>query len=491
MKTFKFDPKGLVFPIALMVMLGCHQDMREPLKIASNQLGGSIPAYPWDWDPAGGTGADFLPSPAGTQILAPWSNGAQILYDTYVRFDFRKADGWKLEYNNFSTDAIPSPGFFALYNQYRGLLRFYWYFPAGNIPTGSTSTEEFVDFEGSATTSFFNFNNSEFTDPAQNTPSVDKLTYYGVPANGNNWYMSQYEVAYDYQLKNLSYTNIGLYFTQPFYDVSSQTLTGPVTGTAKGSLSSKSGGLNTIAQLFSGAAQVIGAFYSPLSLTGTLKTIVQGLLPNGSGGGAAGLASIVSAATSSGDQQVNLSINLQASLSGQSTIQGYLTQHLGMGIPGVSDATSAPGYDPADNATLGVFNLPVRPIINVSATHFSGSPCSDWMTRGYTVLTPSLDASTLAYLNSSNSQSFNPDVLGIATIGPIHYDILGESLNPCGDTNFDVDGLVNWQDGEITSTSQFQTSTALYLRVYFDVTPNNGAHRVTIVKVFKATGVAA
>jgi hypothetical protein len=489
--------RACLFIVFVFSCYSCHEDpkLRKDVQLPVGVNNAAIPAYPWTWE-TGGVGVDFMPSPAGTQILTPWANGAQILYDPAVRYDIRAADGWKLEYNNFSTSSIPSPGFFALYNQYRGILRFYWYFPAGNVPSGSTSTEEYVNFQGGSTTSFFNFCNGDVSDPGNNTGSVDKLTYYGVPANGNNWYMSQYEVAYDYNLPNLSYTNIGLYFTQPFRNITSQTLSGPITGTAKGTISSPSGGLGSIAQIVAGGAQVIGTFFDPTKLTGTLGTIVQGLVPDGAGGIVTGLGSIASELTGGGDQQVDLNVTLWATLTGNSTATGYLTQNLAIGMPGTADATSAPGYDPIDNVPLGIFNLPVRPIINLTVTNGTGQMCAG-EPNGYQKFKGTLDASSLAYLNSSNSTSFNQALLnadaahGGATIGTIYYDILGpeiKNLNCTGEASEYLDGIELtplWKTSEKGYFGQYSPNS-FALRVHFDVIPKNGANKVTIVKTFRA-----
>ena len=114
----------------------------------------TIITYVMDWE-----AGDYLPSSPANVVPFPWK-GLIGSNSSFLVQDYKSSDGWNLVYNTFSPTASPyfstmPPGglYFALYNRYRGLLRFYLYSPPGWIasssniqhglslsPTGSTSS---------------------------------------------------------------------------------------------------------------------------------------------------------------------------------------------------------------------------------------------------------------------------------------------------------------------------------------------------------------
>src|SRR6266496_2333402 len=108
MTNHKWPLKGVTFFLVISALFGCHQELHSPLTVGSNQIKASVAPYPFAWETA-----DFMPVPSGaTPVPVPWGNGVSILYNPYIRYDYKSADGWKLLYNNFNTTASPNPAFF-------------------------------------------------------------------------------------------------------------------------------------------------------------------------------------------------------------------------------------------------------------------------------------------------------------------------------------------------------------------------------------------
>jgi hypothetical protein len=310
--------------------------------------------------------------------------------------------------------------------------------------------------------------------------------------------VSQYEVGYDKNLQSLHYTDMGLYLTLKYYQITSVTLNGFINGTAEGTVTTPS---STLDNLFNVATQAAMAFVDPeAALISTVRNIdLESIKTDGAAGAIEGIGNLVAGALEDDTQEINLSIALTAKLNGTSTSSGAIFQNYTIGMPGLQNSTSAPTYVPANNDPLGVFNLPVRPIIHTTSHYLSQANDCYGERIGYYTLSMSLDAATQAYLSSSNVNSFNPAVINSsangATIGPIHYDILGpDPGEPCftaypGEFIGGQDVYKLRKIGQRLA-SPIQAGDQLYLRVYFDVIPNNGSKKVTIVKTFTADVVA-
>ena len=111
----------LVIVLLLFFTLGCHEEITE-IEVATNEIIAPEPPYPFEWETA-----EFMPTPSNIVVRVPWSNSVNILYDPIIRYDFKSIDGWKLLYNTFNPNYFASGHFFALYNKYRGILRYYIY----------------------------------------------------------------------------------------------------------------------------------------------------------------------------------------------------------------------------------------------------------------------------------------------------------------------------------------------------------------------------
>jgi hypothetical protein len=427
-------------------------------------------------------------------ILKPWANGISLLYDPVIRYDFRSIDGWSLLYNNFDpTKPLPSPAFFGLYNKYRGILRLYYYIPSNGY-TYSNFIEEYVRTSpGDAATTLFSSANTEIIDPSTPRNFSESIKPYAIPSFGG-WYVTQLQLAYDKDLSSKHFTDFNLLEDANYWSVSDELLEGTSVGSAKGEIRSENNTLGNIATSGAKAAfAVINKANVPSALSWVVD-ILNDVASDGASGIIEGIGNLISTKNHDEVQQVDLAISLNTQLTGASKTPGSLLVQYPLGMPGVMDAASGIGYVPADNRKMGVFNLPVRPIVKVHSTLVSGHICPDVVSSHYNTYTAILDATTLAYLNKTNAASFNQELFGgaspAATTSVINYDILGPGTyeGVCGGDYEEIGGiyLTNWNNGE-SGISAFNPSTmTMYVRVYFDVIPTDGSPKTTFVKTFRA-----
>jgi hypothetical protein len=203
MKNHKFITLKIakvVILLATVFIWSCKKEVNPVLKTSGSKKinkVSSIPTYVFDWETA-----DYMPTPTGiAPILVPWASGSNQLFSEEIAFDFKKRDGWHLVYNTFNTTQLTSPNFFALYNKYRGIIRFYLYIPPGNLNASSYFSDG-LGISGQFPSTIMNFSN-EITDINDIQRSISKVQNYQILSTGA-WYTCQYELAYD---PNIIYSN--------------------------------------------------------------------------------------------------------------------------------------------------------------------------------------------------------------------------------------------------------------------------------------------
>jgi len=480
--------------VFVFILSNCQREdfaKRDPIDVPA--VTAPTPAIAWDWE----TASDWMETLVPNSIPKPWA-GTSILYDPVIRYDYKSVDGWSLLYNNFNpTQVLPPDPYFALYNKYRGLLRFYFYIPSNSYVYSNYLEENITASGTSATTTAFSGSNQEIIDLNVGRNYLESIKPYAIPSSGG-WYVSQFQMAYDKDLSSKTFTNIGLYMNLMFWSVTDEKLAGTSVGSAKGEIRSESTTLNAIANATAKAAfAVINTENLPASLAG-LAGIIDDVASDGASAVIEGIGNLMFSGTHDETQQVDLAITLDTRLDGTATTPGNLKTNLAIVMPGTSNATSATGFNPVDNRKMGVFGLPVRPTVKVHSTTVTGHICEDVVSNHYVTYTAQLDAATLAYLNKTNADSFNQELFGgaspAATTGTIHYDILGPGTYDavCGGENIEEIGgqyLANWDNGE-KGISTFNTSTMImYVRVYFDVIPTDGSPKTTFVRTYRANAV--
>jgi hypothetical protein len=527
LQTKKLNPmKGSKLSIGislfLMLLFSCVEEKVSPLKVSSADLTGTITPQAFDWETV-----DYLPTGSDVSILLPWAGG-NGLFDPQITYDFKRADGWKMVYNTFRTDQLFQNGsYFALYNKYRGVLRFYFYIRPNNNFASTYLEENFRAYSPTGkTTSFWNFVDREIVDPASNSMQSRKIKNFAVPSEGA-WYVSEFDVAYDPNLKNLNYNDIWLLNDLKFWNVQQTVLTGKITGTAE-EVSVQTPSPFTIDNLLAGGPLKIAGALSSLNkstLNAAFKTEVGKVKTNGATAIVKGISNLIMTGNPlSGSTQSHFKIDLTANFSGTNTSGGALKQNFKIAMPCTSNATSGDGPVPFDNDPMGVYNLTARPTVYVK---MNGMPAPLQCLAPYGMSTHAveytffLDDAFLRSLSPSYTPNvFNPKFLEVANIsqGWTYYwagygapgpkvEILVSSYNPAcpngvqivgkkdctyiPDENvagFQVKNITpskNGTPGAIVGNGFFRNDTPVYIRITFDVIPKDGSPKTTIIKTFK------
>ncbi|ARS38665.1 hypothetical protein CA265_02790 [Sphingobacteriaceae bacterium GW460-11-11-14-LB5] len=361
----------MVAALIAMAFCGCKKDttlVSEPKKLKISNKLASIPTHVFDWETA-----DYMPTPAGSPpILVPWASGSNQLFPNEIAFDYKKADGWNLIYNTFSPTQLTSPNFFALYNKYRGLIRFYLYLPPGS-PYASSYFSDGLGISGGYPSSIMNFS-KEIIDPENVPQSVTKIQNYQILSTGA-WYACQYELAYDPYIANTSQENLNFVWNVSSTNLSQVALNGTSSGTLTGTVGTASSGgfnlgsllgnLGNTAILVAGfkGIQALNLPKSKVFGTDVTKSIEDGV-KGGLSGAVKGFFSAILGGAATSPQVVDLKLKVETNLTGSITNNsGILSTTLAM--PGSANANSV-GYIPSYNKILGVFDFSVAPILFVA-----------------------------------------------------------------------------------------------------------------------------
>jgi hypothetical protein len=497
--------------LCVLGMSSCKKDIAvgDSIAIDNNENKAPIPPFPFSWETA-----DYMPTPPGTPVLVPWASGSNKNYNIDIAFDFKQSDGWELVYNTFNTTALTSPSYFALYNKYRGLLRFYLYlFPA--TPTASTYINHGINIAGSATPSILNYTGQDIIDMNVKLRSATGIQKYQLQSTGG-WYVMQYEMAYDPSITSTNYQNLDFQWYSKSTNITEVNLSGAINGTLKGTITQPASAPSlggTIISLTRGTYEIMGTSFlnALLSETGMDSTAYakthQSITSALSSGIIKNIFSAIFGGSGGSTQQVSLTLNASIGLAGNMTSSTGLA-NTSLVIPGLSGSQSAPGFIPGYNDPMGVFYLSAKPKVNTldevsgTAIHYG---------YGYTAV-PHRHTYTID--NSSFTTLFNPAVINSNTNGA-HIENFQQQLallTPVGAINagpngwFTSDGTSEdvgdykdvrvslsysnrYQSAYGTTLPFHQTHGPLVIRFIFDVVPNNGAPRTKMVKTFYADEV--
>lgn len=471
---------NLVFAFAAICLLTrCAEEpvsKNARVKVDSNSLQGTIIPYSFNWEPP----TDYMPSPPGTSILVPWASNTNQGFPQEVRYDYKASDGWVLVYNTFSPSGIVNPKSFILYNKFRGLLRFYLYVDAYNAPApGDYILNELsLETANGATSNMLNFSAADLLRQNHNYQVLSQIIPYRVNAT-SGWYAFQHEVAYDPTIASQVYQNINLRWSARSVSVSQIELDGHLDGSIKTPTSkpSKTNIFNNVGQ---GAISLTGLAVldnNPNMLKPMVLNAVKGALTSGFQGVIKNVFNAVFGGDSN-SPQVDLKLTALMDITGSETTNSGLMDNI-IVIPGVSNSQTTSGFAPLYNHPLGVFYISNTPVIKYKAT-FLPDPYGSTDYRRFSL---SVDANSFQY-------QFNPAVTSSATITNIKRSIV--ALNP---------GLYDYSNGAFETVGDLEVKTGVTyindyvynppqgdfaLRISFDVVPNNGAPKATIIKTFRA-----
>jgi hypothetical protein len=535
MKTLKPTYRFLI-GILLILSAGCKKEILVDSRVSRpslNERNLAVTPYTFNWETV-----DWMPTPPGqSQIPPPWIGQGSIAgtYGADIVNDHKAADGWALVYNTFNPNApgsLVNP-YFMLYNKYRGLLRIYFFVTTPFVYPSTYIVDGLQVVSSSKSSNMLNYLGTDLVYYGTNQTLFNQIE--PAPLNGsqplasNKWYMLQYEIAYDPNMSTYGYQDIQLSWFMNFNSVSTISLGGTATGTIKTATGAQSSALPSALQkggqvLGTSALSIIGAGavqsaqidttgknnmgLSPSIFKAVLKG-VTGAVSAATGGIAGAIVNIFSAVIggSSNSPTVNLDLNASINLSGTQTTAGsFPSSPTSVYVPGTVITQAAQNYIPLYNSTLGVFYLSSPP--QIICKHSTDN-------TQITTTTYSLTASEI----SGTNLIFNPAVTGAAKIQNIKEEIVLIDPNKTYPYTWSSDagsyygffastgtkeqvgnhtvysgtsfialtqGLDYWDNinGIENIIPGQEVNSGLGVRVTFDVVPNGGAPKSTIVKTF-------
>ncbi|EKA82108.1 hypothetical protein PDM24_09685 [Bacteroides fragilis] len=486
----------------------------------------SIPTPTFDWE-----NADWMPTPSGqSRIPSPWVGQGSIasIYGMDVINDRKSSDGWVLLYNTFETKAsgpLVNP-YFILYNKYRGIMRIFLYTTTQFI-SPSTYLQDGISIISNHKSSLLNFMGEAIVDGSKNKETYSQMQPApddgSLPLASNKWYMMQYELAYDEQIAQLPYNSIQLNWYMNYYNVEKIDLNGDFVGTIKSAIGSSSGnnifsGLGNVGKVTgTGILAGIGDNFlykntineetgeNKLGLPKSIfKSAVKGIksaISKSSSDLPGAIIGAFSAMFSSGNGEsklINLNIDAKITLEGTAKSSGsFPGSPISFWIPGTSIPSSATGYIPYYQESLGVFNFIGKPKIEVTGKgeyiyydYFDETPV--WATLNF----PKLDLSQYIRINPTlkniaDIQIREANFLLVPyvvkdysdmNVVSVTCDSIGEGYINTYTTKYYVNPteiFYRFEDGP-SPESAFD----FYARIILDVKPYNGSPTITIEKLF-------
>lgn len=408
---------------------------------------------------------DYMPTPPSQSIRVPWatgSGGLDAFYGLDVLYDHKSINGWRLMYSSFrSTGAALIDPYFVLYNVYRGTLRIYIYMTS--ITTSFSSyIQDVVYLNGLTSSHILNYLGSYLVDTdavVQNYNSVRaKPLSGGSPLANNQWYMVEYELAYDPNLGNVGCNQLRFQLNTQYYQIDSIRLSGEMKTELSGTVGANS---TTAMDLVhsewqsakKGVAGILGA--SMLSALGVqppdqnqsnnkvgIKDSIFSNLVSAVNGMASSffsgipsfayslLNAIICGSSSSAGSTVSLKAETSIQFKGTQTSSGALG-NISMFIPGTVFSGIIQGQVPLYDEILGVFYLTGNNILYMQQQ--TGMEMVEVQMGGGTQYYP--EYYTLREIafdpdgeNYAHNLVFNPAVLDMAYISVISEDLV--EINP-------------------------------------------------------------
>lgn len=420
-----------VAAIALLVSgsLSCNKEIAVSpnVPIAGKSGSKDIQAhYSFDWDNPSTTTMPVsarLNSPA---VSVPWRSNGGLPLDPGIVNDYHRADGWSLVYCSFSPDDFPNPGnngvvatasnlpagglYFALYNRFRGIIRYYLYVPPQSYGFSTQISHGLKVYSGSNTTRALNFEKGEISDPAaglSNGQGFTKTSKDGLPTTGG-WYAMQYQIAYDPAITGSNYINPSFIWDTYSISVSQIQLNGTEVGTSRGTIQNPAADSDLSNIILNGGLAVAEVFAG--GYTGGLATAFA----SGVAGNTTSFLSGIFGQTSGGDQTVDLKLNANITTTGTANSMSlYQTNAMPFPTQNIAGSNAVP---PLLTTPMGLFNLSKRPYINTNLVKNSDGSLSysytirDNIERDLFQLNPSLSP-TVAGNNGATYSDFKTEIV--------------------------------------------------------------------------------
>ncbi|MFA4978757.1 MAG: hypothetical protein WC589_14675 [Sphingobacterium sp.] len=515
--------KSIYFALAIVALTSsCNkelvndQTLNGTLKNVSLKANTPSPALDW-------SNASFFNNGPNDVVPAPWAGGASRSFPTDYLNDYKLEDGWEMYFNTFNSSVKVDAPYFVLYNRYRGTMRIYYYFlPKSGVETTQVTFQ--LDLKGTENKSnILSFDNQEAIDLADLPTTVSKVQQEKIFQSGS-WYSEEFQLAYDPSLINKSYTSNQLRWNMFSASVDQVNLDGIQKGEINGTVQTPKPTTSLFGQLVSGAinvgsgglglyatgAKVLGNFFSksfgPVKLENVKKGIDEAANKNLKTGGSSifnAVSSLVTGGSGGGfsEQKVNLIMDTKMQLNGSISHDPNGLFSTTLFISGTQGLSGAPGNIPNYNGRLGIFNLSAKPKV---------------VLRDVTPVVLPPDDIRLKYYQAEyfiDKESFqmviNPDIINTslngASIQNYRQEVVTDDLRSRASYDFDeypmfeeymgidrkvVTGVGSLSFGFWTRSNRpivvnnLQLGT--FVRISFDVVPNNGKPKTTIVKTFAA-----
>ncbi|OQP42809.1 hypothetical protein A4H97_11655 [Niastella yeongjuensis] len=411
--------------------------------------------FVFDWE-----NTQFMPVvPGHPAVPVPWSDQTIRNYDPGLRYDYKKSDGWELVYNSFSDTLDAADPFFILYNKYRGVIRYYTYNVRESNPTvanyRSIVNIMSVNGEVNGMTHMLNFADQLIVDMNVNSDRAVLMEPW--PFTQNAWYLSQYEIAYDGNLHDLTWDKFLLGWSFNFVRPLELSLNNKPAGNKM--LFLQSPGFNFLFNLGTtigtnmqahiksvGGLDELSGIFSGSVVSNLKQTIFDSTAGNK-------LNATLVPQLNMADTKVDVPALIRLYPDGV----GYI--RLNLASPGF-DHSNVIGFGPSFNEPLGIFYLGAAPVIN--HTKVDG-PLSEQYT---------LDVASIEY-------KINPFTQAYATIRNFRQEIVAVATNE----------TPNLTEAHLYQGQQLKASAPLNIlgvRVSLEVVPKNGSAPVKIIKTFKA-----
>jgi len=506
MKSFHLLLSQSLIFILLVLTVSCKKNVVSTVNVGHSHSG-PIPSYSFDWETS-----TYMPSTPANTIPMPWNSGSTAI-DPGIVSDYLSASGWRLVYNTF-TPTTPATGsstpyYFTLYNQYRGLLRFYIWQPP--TTTFSSYIQHGLNLYSSGTTStMLNFDGTDIPDIATNTTTFTDIVNQQISANGGTWIAVQYEIAYDPSIALSTFPNLGLGLNAQYVNVSAISLQGTSIGTIGGTITSGGVSLTGTAQnVAKGAITAYG--YSSIEAAATadnnnallkqIGTAIGSALTGNITGVLSAVFGVFTGSNGATTSHVNLTTNATINLNGTSIQNGGLL-NTKLAFPGQSNSQTADGLTPIYNNVMGVFYISAKPNVTYksSITGINAGTGLVRYTQAWNTFTFNPNSITIVY---------NPAVLAVASIQNVTKQLLYIEPTPTN-TLHTVNGTETSIGALYTYSGASQVTTVLgppvpqgsappsaqslvgyfAVKISFDVVPNDGTPKSTIVKTFLATATS-
>ncbi|APU98786.1 hypothetical protein BV902_22610 [Sphingobacterium sp. B29] len=533
----------LLFIQASFILFSCQKELytsdlvneaeNSSKKKATTVTTNSTVSFDWETD-------NYVPAKGNTNpLLLPWKSGTTAIHPQYAD-DFKKADGWVLAYNTFSPEIYLNDAnynyYFALYNRFRGLLRFYHWIPSSSSP--SSYIQHGLALYGNTNSNLLNFNAVDIVSKT-NQSSFSLIENQMLTHAGGSWYVFEYEMSYDPNISNTTFPSFGISMVPSWVNITQVNLGGSSSGNIDGTIGTSGSSFNLLGFVQKSAMTLMGgtisqnilALLKPLSATNAAKyeTDLKSTVSEAGKGTVKGIVNGILGLGGTGDnyQKVKLNIKTDIKLNGTMTSNGSLL-NIKLAIPGQSNATNNFGVTLAE--PMGIFSLSSAPIVkNIIDTHqvqYTDDQYNETTTKDYSVNYLTIDNSSYSILwnpsiinNSSTGahienlqiqlvnsyDAFYPNGIS-TTFGGLRFQDLGNSQavaalfyeqrdvyvgeNLTEETNGKNTYALSKPNSSAPFVMAFAGSGAIQtqigVRFIFDVVPNNGSKRSKIIKTFDA-----